>query len=343
MAQGFVIQNNLVESSPASADASAINNLAGEKTTNDFLLFDGNSKFISRLYRYEFNVINATDQNPSTLINDRYTVVVTAEGRTAFSNGTLIALGSESSYTHVVMNSNGVNTFQVRLSTDVLTKAPVDISGYDYLQRRDAISKDNVSFFSVSRFDTIDSTSVDDSTVASNTADLYNAYSISSILSFARNNLTLLPYKKTRVPLGYLPSTFDKPVKFSGVITITNDSEVTQGSTSPGIFMTSPSNASAAGVRAFSDSSQPWTEDGTAGNAAASIKTTKASTEVTNLDFNPGDVALNATQSATPEFAQGTTASLLSATDITRTIESFTHKMPMTINGEEYFLLMRST
>ena len=142
----------------------------------------------------------------------------------------------------------------------MLTKAPVDISGYDYLQRRDAISKDNVSFFSVSRFDTINSTSIDDSTLASNTADLYNLNSISSILSFARNNLTLLPYKKTRVPLGYLPSTFDKPVKFSGVITITNDSEVPQGDTSPGIFMTSPSDPSAAGVRAFSDSSQPWEE-----------------------------------------------------------------------------------
>ena len=77
-------------------------------------------------------------------------------------------------------------------------------------------------------------------------------------------------------------------------------------------------------------------------SVSSAIKTLRASTEVTNLDFNPGDVALNETQSDVPGFTQGTTASLLSEPD-TITIESFTHKMPITINGEEYFLLMRST
>ena len=71
MAQGFVIKNNLSESTPGAADSNAINNLAGTGTSNDFLLFDGNTKFISRLYRYEFNVINASNTAllPRLIIN----------------------------------------------------------------------------------------------------------------------------------------------------------------------------------------------------------------------------------------------------------------------------------
>ncbi len=342
MAQGFVIKNNLSESTPGAADSNAINNLAGTGTSNDFLLFDGNTKFISRLYRYEFNVINASNTGSIAAIDNQYTVVVTAEGRVAFSNNTEIALVTgegavtDASYNHVVFNSNGIDRFQVRAKADIsTTPTQIDISGIDYIQRKDNVTSENLKFMSVKRIPT-ESESTDGPDDYSDDAsyDIYNQLTISQSTNATDNLLKELPFKKERLPLGYESANFTSSVKFDGPITITNTADETVNSTSgPGIFIKNDS----AQKKAFIDTTTvPW--------AAAGdnfITTTKNIAEINDLEINPGNKLITENSGSTLEL-KASTAANLSAADTSRLIPEFTHKMPITINGEEYFLLMKT-
>ena len=332
MAQGFVIQNNLLESTPAGPDANAIDNLGGTGVSNDFLLFDGNKKFVSRLYRYEFDVINASDTTVVDSVTNQFTVLVKAEGRVAFANKSKIALVNGSgtpSYDWEVFNSNGIDRFQVKAKN---TTTQIDISGYDYIQRQDIVTHDNLKFVSVKRIPT----NLSDSGVGvTQTSDPLNANTLKTNINNAESLLLSLPVKKTRLMLGYESAVFDDPVKFLGPITITNTAAETVTTTAgPGIFMVD----SAGGTKkSFIDvTKEPWQVSGDF------TVTTDNFAEITDLEFNPGNKLLVEDTTATLDI-KATTESHLSVADTTRALIDFTHKMPISVNGEEYYLLMKST
>ena len=81
MAQGFVIDLNLIESDTGDLDRGILDNLCGTNITTVLLLFDGNFRFISKL-------------SPSDYTYDATSgvITVTGEGKVAFSDGTKISL-----------------------------------------------------------------------------------------------------------------------------------------------------------------------------------------------------------------------------------------------------------
>ena len=82
MAQGFVRTLNFQESDTGALDRGILDNLGGLNITNDLLLFDGNSKFISKLVAADYSVANNI-------------VTVTGEGKVAFSDGTKLSFNSQ--------------------------------------------------------------------------------------------------------------------------------------------------------------------------------------------------------------------------------------------------------
>jgi len=64
MATGFVTTQNLSESNTGSLDRSILDNLGGPGITDDILLFDGNSRFVSRLVLNQDAIVLASDFLP---------------------------------------------------------------------------------------------------------------------------------------------------------------------------------------------------------------------------------------------------------------------------------------
>lgn len=354
MAQGFVISENLIESTPESSDSSAINNLAGDNTANTFKLFDGNTKFISRLYRYEFNVINPTStgielpsmsQEDKNAVNNKNTVQITAEGRTAFSNGTKIALVTAAdaadtiSYDHVVFNSNGVDKFQVRLGSDTRDiPDKVDVSGFDYIQRKDNVTFDNLNFYSIKSLETDPVTASGSSSGYSDSetsGGVYGNATLTERLTGINDSISALPFKKTRLIIGYEPTTFTENISFEGGISSVNSAGSAVTTTGGnGIFIKGSGSETAQRINSATATVPFSNATGKIESASGIVKV-----EVDDLEINPGDKLSTEATSTVLDIDAATAANLFAA-DTTNTMSDFTHKMPITINDEEYFLLM---
>lgn len=311
MAQGFVRDLNLIESDTGALDRGILDNLGGANITTDLLLFDGNFKFISKLQSADYTYDSSTD-----------ITTVTGEGKVAFSDGTKISFGDvPTEFIYEVHSSNGVDKFRIRNSLGQVV-APVGD-----LRRNDGVSAKNLSNLSAKRLETNPgaSTGVSNDDGAS---DLFNQYSSASQVDYVNSQLSLYYYKRDRVPLTFEDSSFDARVNFRGsVMIVDNDATVSTqpGPTTPGLFIVDASNPGAGSTRAFSDASNPWSEIGSA------LVTTEANSQPNTLKLNP--VSNNA-----PNL-QTTSTLIVSETN---TLSSYNFKLPVIINGETFFLLLKS-
>jgi len=252
MAQGFVKSLNLLET-PSDADRGILNNLGGEGIVDDIRLFSGNLKKTSSLLASEYT----TDGN---------VIIVTGDGRVPFSNRTVVR---HSNVDYTVTASNAVDRFELR-----------DSSGNPFVPTSDLVRSDAVTFENLSNMNVTRRVAVQDvgsssgATDASDTSEsgIYNLRSIASNYSIIEEGLAIYYYKKSRIPLTYEDSSFSRRLTFTGNIRITNVDNVAQSTTSPGLFIKGPGGS----VRAFSDVSNPWSEnptgsklETTANNAAA--------------------------------------------------------------------------
>ena len=316
MAQGFVRTLNFQESDTGALDRGILDNLGGLNITNDLLLFDGNSKFISKLVAADYSVANNI-------------VTVTGEGKVAFSDGTKLSFNSApSSFIYTVFNSNGIDKFQVKNAAGA-TVTPAGI-----LRRSDYITQTNLANLSVKRLETNGGISSGISVDSDGGGDVFNSFTSNSQVAYIEDKLGLFYYKRSRIPRNYELSTFNIPVKFSGAITIMNSvatSSTEPSATSPGLFIVDASNPSATAVRAFSDSSNPWSQ------VSGALHTDEADAQANRLFFDP------ASQPTTPNIktvnASGTQVTLV--TTETNVVSSATHKLPVEVNGETYFLLLK--
>ncbi len=166
--------------------------------------------------------------------------------------------------------------------------------------------------------------------------------------------------KMDRVPLTYRDSLFTvedhgiDAFRLRGNIRIVNTAQIsiynttTEGglnASAPGLYIYN--TASKSEIRAFSGTDNPWekaeTSDTTFGKTA--LKTESAHSQVSNLIIAPdgggsGDNArgsiplfktLNSSQSAEED----------KFVDATTNVSEYTHKIPVVINGEQYFLLSK--
>ena len=311
MAQGFVRDLNLIESDTGALDRGILDNLGGANITTDLLLFDGNFKFISKIQSAHYTYDSSTD-----------ITTVTGEGKVAFSDGTKISFGNApTEFVYEVHSSNGVDKFRIRNSLGQVVAPNGD------LRRNDGVSAKNLSNLSAKRLETNPgaSTGISNDDGAS---DLFNQYSSASQVDYINSQLSLYYYKRDRVPLTFEDSSFDARVNFRGsVMIVDNDADVnTQPDTdTPGLFIVDASNPGAGSTRAFSDASNPCSEIGSA------LVTTEANSQPNTLKLNP--VSNNA-----PNLQ--TTSNLIVSE--TNTLSSYNFKLPVIINGETFFLLLKS-
>ena len=311
MAQGFVRDLNLIESDTGALDRGILDNLGGANITTDLLLFDGNFKFISKLESGHYSYDSSTD-----------ITTVIGEGKVAFADGTKISFGdAPTEFIYKVHSSNGIDKFRIYNSLDQVVAPNGD------LRRNDGVSAKNLSNLSAKRLETNPgaSTGVSNDDGAS---DLFNAFSASSQVDYINSQLSLYYYKRDRVPLTFEDSSFDTKVNFRGsVMIVDNDATVsTQPTeTTPGLFIVDASNPGAGSTRAFSDASNPWSEIGSA------LVTTEANSQPNTLKLNP--VSNNA-----PNL-QTTSTLIVSETNA---LSSYNFKLPVTVNGETFFLLLKS-
>jgi len=316
MAQGFVRTLNFQESDTGALDRGILDNLGGLNITNDLLLFDGNSKFVSKLVAADYSVANNI-------------VTVTGEGKVAFSDGTKLSFNSApASFIYTVFNSNGIDKFQVKNGGG----STVTPSGT--LRRSDYITQANLANLSVKRLETNGGISSGISVDSDGGGDVFNSFTSNAQVAYIEDLLGLFYYKRSRIPRNYELSTFSIPVKFSGAITIMNSvatSSTVPSATSPGLFIVDASNPSATAVRAFSDSSNPWS------TVSGALHTDEDNAQANRLFFDP------ASQPTTPNIktvnASGTQVTLV--TTETNVVSTATHKLPVEVNGETYFLLLK--
>ena len=302
MARGFVKSNNLSESSTGISDRGILDNLGGFNITDDILLFDGNTKFTQKLVAADYEVVDDI-------------VIVTGEGKVTFSDGTLISHDG-SAYQYIVKNSNGVDRFQLYDTLDAVF-VPTGV-----LKRNDTVTSVNLG--NLSRKPII--TNIERVSGLVGTEDLYNSQSINSQTSYIDGNIASFYYKRERTPRVYEASVFNSPVAFSGPVRITNDDNTQQSAYTPGLFIVDVSAPDSPGIRAFGDESNPWSAD------VGELKTTEDNSKVSTLKLEPSS-------NSVPNFN-----STLDDHYIVEEISAgdYTHKLPVTVNGQQYYLLLKA-
>lgn len=280
MPQGYVKSLNLRESD-AESDIGIFENIGGAGITFDMKIFSGNTKRTSVLAADKYS----TSGN---------TIIADGDGAYPFSNRTVVY---HNSTPYTVTASDGVKTFELR-----------DANGNPFVPTGDLTRYDNVTRFNLENMDKQRLEVIRDASTnqgganeeddqeatgggATNEGEtgIYDLRSIAENYGIIEEGLGIYYYKKSRIPRTFEDSVFDRRINFEGNIRITNDDNITQSETSPGVFIKGPSGAP---VRAFSDISNPWS-DTTTPNA---LETTASTSSVYELVLNGPNLILPASQ-----------------------------------------------
>ena len=194
--------------------------------------------------------------------------------------------------------------FRIGISTIVVTT--VNPSSF-YFIRDDSVSQQNLQNFVPPEVkDVLNFTYLDP------------RYNINQSVSNIQNAIETAAFSITKKYKGTEDTTVNTDINVEGCVVIEDPSKLNTGSSgladpkSPGIFIS--------GVRAFSNDSNPWNKVGTA------LSTSSSSVNIGELYF-ADNISISG-------------VSTESATEVA--VTTFTHKLPVLINGETYYLLLRT-
>ena len=175
-------------------------------------------------------------------------------------------------------------------------------------------------------------------------------------IDYVASAIGRLTAKKSRSILTDRSSFFSENLRFKGTLRLTNDGQnqiYNNGQGAPGLFIYN--TATGQEIRAFSGSDNPWEEalvtfEGSTQKNA--LKTTSAKSQITNLVLDPdGGGSGNSSRGFRPKLIKkndsGTVVDAIlhidgnapSSQQITQ--GEYTHKVPVTINGEQFFMLVK--
>ena len=300
--QGFRKDLNLEETI---IDSVAINNLAGAGIADDLGIIQNNLRNISTLScGIVTNGFFSFPNNQFVFTDDDIVGVST----NVAIGATTLTVDTE----YFVCNSNGETQFKLSLTPSILginTIIPsnVSVTGITInFERKDAVIQDNILNYIQPQIQDTENFSY---LGGGNINDTFN--STSSINENARFFIT----QKYRVDED---RTTSKDLNYEGTVSISDPVNLNVNSTglssakSPGIYI--------GDTRAFSSDNNPWSE------IASALLTD--STEVSIAELN---------------FANNITIEGIAATSATSVLATtFTHKLPVIINGETYYLLLRT-
>jgi hypothetical protein len=316
MAQGFVRILNLGESSSASRDRNAINNLGGAGIVDDLLLFSNNNLNKTIITAGTYVVDNGY------IVLDPNTYQITPSNRTKLIHNGQI---------YTVINSNGVDRFQLVDSDDIVITANSQLD----IERSDTVTLANIRNIVSTSIPTDQNSTTNElgDQISVGEAGITVGTSTSTRTTLKENfdNIESLidkyRYDRTFSVITDLPQRFERSLNYESTITITNDTvpaislPTAPGTTdnAPGIFIASGENTQ----RAFSNNNNPWST------------TVPGSNYMTTLSSQATVGTLLVTD---PDFEDLGTSVILPS-DV---LDDFTHKIETIINGETYYILCSS-
>jgi hypothetical protein len=304
--QGFAIEENLSE---AVNDRAILNNLGGSPIGDDISLLFNNTRNFSQLVVTVDNV-----QNGRIIFNGAAAV---------FSNKNEVQVNSE---TYYIKDSNGIDRFALSTNenlSDTVAQPPVGT-----YTRSDEITADNVLNFSrIKRSTNVNAVEGDTggSQTGVNLSNDFTSQPIKTQIETIESNVDRFNFKSSQsiaINKDFLSSRTLESTGATIIRDLDGANNVGLSNTSPGLFIYNPNTGS--GIRAFSSSDNPWSLSG------SDLIVSTSDINIKTLNFKTTNIVLNSKNSA------------VLAADVSSTAVStaFTHKVPVTVNGETYFLCL---
>jgi len=284
-------------------DTLALNNLAGSGIANDLRIIQNNLRNTSSLtYDSLLDGFFSFPNNEFVYTNDDVVGVSTNVN----VGSTTLTTGTE----YYVCNSNGETRFKLSTTPSISGINTINVTGVGTTEfsfiRKDIVTQANIINFIQPEIQDTEEFSY------------LGGNSVNTTFDNVIANNDLAKYFITQKYRTDENTTTSKDINFEGSISINDPlrlNETSSGlssSKSPGVYI--------GDTRAFSSDNNPWSEVGTA------LSTVSVEVSVGELNF-----ANNIT-------IEGLTPT--SATSVLAT--TFTHKLPVVINGETYYLLLRT-
>ena len=300
--QGYRKDLNLDETT---IDTQALNNLAGAGIAGDLRIIQNNLRNTSSL-------AYSSNSNGFFVFPESVEAIFTNDD--VVSVGTTVSIGSttlQPSIDYYICNSNAETEFKISTtsSTSAVGVSTITISGtpspvaFDII-RKNPVHKENLRNFIVPEVQ-------DALGEFSWTSDLNSTFDNTA------SNIDTAKYFIDKKYRNLSDTSTDREIKFEGTVTSSDPANLNTGlsglgdSKSPGVFI--------GDTRAFSSNDQPWTETG------SSLQTSSSEVSVGDLTFL-GDVKI---EGISP-------VNHASAVDVA----NWTHKIPVTIDGVTYYLLL---
>ena len=286
-------------------DQDALDNLGGAGISQDLTIIQNNLRNISTVsYSGISTGFFYFGSNSSFVFTNDDMVTVSAD----------VNLGSSSltaGTNYYVCNSNAENQFKLSTTPSSVGFNTITITSVSptnfYFIRNDAVDRDNIVNF-----------------IKPNIQDTTFSYlgggSINSAIDSSQSNNEVSKYlidKKYKTNQDTLATLND--FKYEGVVTVNDpvslnvDQTGLDNAKSPGVFI--------GNTRAFSSDNNPWNQVGTA------LSTSSDQVSMGELFFSE-DI-----------YITGINAEVASSTQVT----TFSHKLPVVINGETYYLLLKTS
>ena len=300
--QGFLKDFNLQETESA---AVAINVLGGGGISDDLLILRNNLRNTSTLAYESVSDGFFFFGNDSNFVYTNDDVVTVSTNVTVAVGSTLTA-GTD----YYVCNSDGLTKFKLSTTSSTTGISTINVTSasptsFNFI-RRDPVHQENlINFIEPEIQDTSSFNYLDNLSVNNAITETQERTELT--------NISITQKYKTNAD-----TTTTKDINIDGVVTISDPTGYNNSSTqlttsiSPGLFIGT--------TRAFSFDNGPWEKVGTA------LSTSSSSVSIGELYFND---AITITGISTE-----------SATSVT--VTNFTHKIPVTINNETYYLLLRT-
>ena len=300
--QGYRKDLNLDETTN---DTQALNNLAGAGIAADVRVLQNNLRNESTLTYESISNGFFTFSEPvqSIFTNDD---VVSVASTVSFASTSL-----QPSVDYYICNSNGETQFKISTtsSTSSVGVSTISISGtpspaaFDIV-RKNPVHKENLINYIMPEVQ-------DAFGEFSWTSDINNSFDV------AGSNVDTAKYFISKKYRNFNDTTTDREIKYEGTVTSADPDNLNSGTSglsdpkSPGVFI--------GDTRAFSSNDQPWTETG------SSLQTSSSEVSVGDLTFL-GDIKI---EGISP-VAQSSNVN----------VTSYTHKLPVVIDGVTYYLLL---
>ena len=301
--QGFRKDLNLEETTNETV---AINNLAGAGIANDLRVIQNNLRNISTLSCDTVTNGFFSFPNNEFVFTDDDIVEISA-------NVTIGATTLTSNTEYFICNSNTETQFKLSTTPSTIginTIIPNDVSVFPIqvtFIRKDAVTQDNIVNFIQPQ-------------IQDENFSYLGGTSINGTISGVLSQNETAKFFISRKYRADEDRTTSKDLNYEGTVSISDPVNLNVNSTglsnakSPGVYI--------GDTRAFSSDNNPWSED---------IPTSALLTNSTEVSIGE----LNFADNITIEGIAATSATSVLAT-------TFTHKLPVIINGETYYLLLRT-